>query len=256
MVGFDRWYQAVSHAGSSYRRLVEAAFGPDQFVGQQGFAGRDQVLALAAAVLQESRGPLLDVCCGAGGPARCIATTLGAQVVGLDLSVAALRLARPRVVAGDAVRLPFADRSFAAALVLDSLASIGAPEALFAELGRVLRPGAGLGCTAEIGPPLSRGERARFTRTSPPTVVEEHALCGWLRAAGFEVAEVTDHTRAAASVAARLAHGLVEQRGALGRELGREAVDDLAATLASLAELLGGGRLAEVAVVARRTGPP
>jgi hypothetical protein len=138
--------------------------------------------------------------------------------------------------------------------VLDSLASIGAPEVLFAELGRVLDEGGGLGCTAEVGRPLSPAERARFTRTSPPTVVDEQELRGWLGAAGFEIVSLTDCTPDAARVARRLADGLVDRRASLTRELGRDAVEDLAATLASLAELLGSGRVAEVQVVARRYG--
>lgn len=252
MVGFDRWYEAVSGSGSAYRRLFEAAFGQDQFVGQQGFSSRDQLLDLAAAVVGESGGPLLDVCCGPGGPARCVATHLGARVVGLDLALPGLRLARIPAVAGDAVRLPFTDRSFGAALVLDSLASIQAPEILFQELARVLRPGGGFAMTAEVGRPLTSAERAQFTRTSPPTVLEEDALHGLLAHAGFTVGQLTDHSRSAARVAQRLARGLVEQRAELMAELGEEAVDDLGLTLASLADLLGSGRVAEVAVLAQR----
>lgn len=252
MVGFDRWYEAVSGSGSAYRRLFEAAFGQEQFIGQQGFSSRDQLLDLAAAVVDESGGPLLDVCCGAGGPARCVASQLDARVIGLDLALPGLRLARIPAVAGDAVRLPFADRTFGAALVLDSLASIQAPESLFEELARVLRPGGGLAVTAEVGPPLTPAERAQFTRTAPPTVLEEDALRGLLAHAGFAVERLTDHTRAAARVAQPLARGLVEQRADLMAELGQEAVDDLGPTLASLADLLGSGRVAEVAVVAQR----
>jgi SAM-dependent methyltransferase len=155
-------------------------------------------------------------------------------------------------VAGDAVRLPFADRSFGAALLLDSLASIQAPDVLFAELARVLRPGAGLGLTAEVGRPLSSAEKARFTRSAPPTVVEEHTLRASLAGAGFATTEVTDHTPAAATVAQRLVAGLTELRDDLVQELGHDAVDDLTATLTCLADLLSSRRVSEVALVGRR----
>jgi SAM-dependent methyltransferase len=254
MVGFDRWYQAVSRSGSAYRRLFESAFGADQFVGQQGFSSRDQMLALAAAVLRDSNGPLLDVCCGAGGPALCISEAFGAPVVGLDLSLPALRLAPVPAVLGDAERMPFADQSFGAALVLDSLASIQSPQRLFAEVARVLRADGRLALTAEIGPPLSPAEQAQFTRTSPPTVLEEDGLHKLLAQAGLAVEQLTDHSAAASGVAQRLARGLVERRAELMAELGQDAVDDLRATLVSLAELLGSGRVSEVGVLAQREG--
>jgi SAM-dependent methyltransferase len=253
MVGFDRWYEVVGRSGSAYRRLLDDTFGRGQFVGQQGFASRDQILSLARALVPAGKGPLLDVCCGAGGPAQCIAARLGVQVVGLDLEVTAVRLARIPVVAGDALRLPFAESSFGAALVLDSLSSISAPDALFGELARVLEPGAGLGLTAEVGQPLTSAESARFTRSAPPTVLPLDTLRASLAEAGFCVREVTHHTRDAARVAQRLASGLAERRPALAAELGPEAVDDLATTLACLADLLSSARIAEVVLVARRS---
>jgi SAM-dependent methyltransferase len=252
MVGFDRWYQAVGRSGSGYRRLLEYVFGDGQFIGQQGFATREQILGLAGAALRNSEGPLLDVCCGAGGPADCISQTFGMRVVGLDLSLPGLGLSRVEAVVGDAVRLPFLQQSFGAALVLDSLASIQAPEALFAELARILRPGGGLAFTVEVGPPLSPAEQAGFRRTSPPTVMQDVALRKCLRAAGFVVDQVTDHTCSAAAVASQLATGLACQREALAKELGDQAVDDLSATLGCLADLLATRRIAEVAVVAHR----
>ena len=84
-------------------------------------------------------------------------------------------------------------------------------------------------------------------------MVEEDALRGLLAHSGFAVGRLTDHSPTAARVAQRLARGLVEQRAELMAELGQEAVDDLEPTLASLADLLGSGRVAEVAVLAQRT---
>jgi SAM-dependent methyltransferase len=255
MGGFDRWYQAVSRSGSAYRRLLDATCCEGQFVGQQGFSGRDELLRLAAAVVQDRPGPLLDVCCGAGGPAACIATQLGAKVVGLDTSLAGLRLAHVPVVAGDAVSLPFGPHTFGAALVLDSLASISAPDRLFCELARVVQPGGGLGLTAEIGPPLTAAETACFTRSAPPTVLEEHAVRALLEAAGFVEVDVCDYTASAAGVAQRLASGLATQHADLAQELGEDAALDLRATLSCLADLLASRRIADKAIVARRRSP-
>jgi SAM-dependent methyltransferase len=238
--------------------MLDAAFGCDEYIGQQGFAGRDQILSLAGATLAGRSGRLLDACCGSGGPAREIARHFGCPVVGLDLAVAGLRLAPRQLlrVAGDAVRLPFRDASFQAALVLDSLASIDTPEVLLAELARVLVDGAGLGFTAEVGRPLASTERARFTHSLPPTVLERGQLQEQLRVAGFEVVDLEDRTPATAAVARRLVSGLVERRTQLVNELGQAALDDLTLTLSTVADLLGSGRVAEVSLVARRQALP
>ena len=68
--------------------------------------------------------------------------------VGLDLTHAMLRRARPRVgqisfaaVQGDAQRLPFADRSFDSAILHLILAVVPQPAHCLAEITRVVRPG-------------------------------------------------------------------------------------------------------------------
>ncbi|MBM4416472.1 MAG: methyltransferase domain-containing protein [Chloroflexi bacterium] len=50
-------------------------------------------------------------------------------------------MANARFVAGDAGRLPFADRSFDLVTAASSLEEAAAPAAAFAEALRVLRPG-------------------------------------------------------------------------------------------------------------------
>ena len=87
-------------------------------------------------------GPLLEVGVGVGGNLPLISEH--GAVVGVDVSLSALRAARASapVLAADAVRLPFADATFAGAVCTEVLEHVDDPTVALAELARVLRPGA------------------------------------------------------------------------------------------------------------------
>ena len=96
---------------------------------------------------------LLDVACGAGGPARFAAQSNGCAVVGVDNSEAAIatatRLAgedglQDRVtfqIADAATRLPFGDSSFDGVLCLDAIVLLLDRPAVVQDWARLLRPG-------------------------------------------------------------------------------------------------------------------
>jgi SAM-dependent methyltransferase len=93
-----------------------------------------------------SRGmKVLDVCCGPG-PLAAGALERGAEATGLDLSEAAVELARKlvpngRFQQGDAQALPFAEGSFDAVVCGYGLMHLPVPAAALREMLRVLRPG-------------------------------------------------------------------------------------------------------------------
>src|SRR5215213_4626878 len=89
-MSFDDWYAALRGAGSAYQRIQEAALGPGQVVGQQGLCTAEAIMSLVGELQLRPGDRLLDVCCGAGGPAGLVAARLGCAVVGLDRSPAAL----------------------------------------------------------------------------------------------------------------------------------------------------------------------
>lgn len=92
---------------------------------------------------------VLDVCCGSGMDAEYLANT-GADVVGVDISIGALRGAQERarrygleydLVLGDAENLPVHDRAFQLAYIHDGLHHLNSPEAGFSEMARVASEG-------------------------------------------------------------------------------------------------------------------
>ncbi|WP_342236787.1 class I SAM-dependent methyltransferase [Inquilinus sp. OTU3971] len=113
--------------------------------------------ATAALAADLGLGPethLLDIGCGIGGPARHLAAALDCRVTGIDLTAefveAAEALTRRCGLAvsfrqGSALAMPFPDGAFDAATLIHVGMNIADKAALFAEVRRVLKPGARFG---------------------------------------------------------------------------------------------------------------
>lgn len=121
----------------------------DDLVGewwQEGgaFAALHWLAAARGALVPPATGPddvLIDVGCGGGLLAPHVS---GYRHLGVDLTTSALAQARHHAVLavrGDAARLPLADRSAAVVVAGEILEHVPDPEAVVAELCRVLRPG-------------------------------------------------------------------------------------------------------------------
>jgi len=92
---------------------------------------------------------ILDVACGTGAIASTLARKSPAvELVGVDFSTGMLEVARRKhaqqrnvhVLAGDAMRLPFADASFDAVTCVYGLRNMADPHVALAECARVMRP--------------------------------------------------------------------------------------------------------------------
>jgi ubiquinone/menaquinone biosynthesis C-methylase UbiE len=152
---------------------------------------------------------LLDVGCGIGGGSRVAAATYGCPVVGIDLSPQFIRVGRQlservglaglvdlRVASGD--RIDLADASIDRAMIIHVGMNIPDKPAVFAEVRRVLKPGAIFGVyeQMQVGDgeptyplPWAEDERSSFVETA-----EAYALA--LQSTGF-VVEHTEDRRAA-----------------------------------------------------------
>jgi SAM-dependent methyltransferase len=132
-------------AGDAYDALVgrwSRLLAPD-FAEFTGIADLPEVASVARA----GSAPALDVGCGPGALTAVLAARLGPEaVVAVDPSppfVAACRARVPgaEVREGSAERLPFADRSFGAALAQLVISFVPDASAAVAEMRRVVRPG-------------------------------------------------------------------------------------------------------------------
>jgi SAM-dependent methyltransferase len=127
------------------------AFGED--IGQNSWLTADEQDRFLTRLRLSPGQTLLDVACGAGGPALRIAANTGCSVVGVDIhehaAAAARSIAVERglneraefVVADAAQKLPFADASFDAITCIDAINHLSDRPNIIAEWARLLKPG-------------------------------------------------------------------------------------------------------------------
>ena len=101
--------------------------------------------AVARAVDARPGQRILDLAAGTGSSSLPFAA-VGAHVVACDFSLGMLKVGRNShatlpFVAGDALRLPFADEVFDAVTISFGLRNVADPDAALAEMGRVTKPG-------------------------------------------------------------------------------------------------------------------
>ncbi len=138
---------------------------------------------LVAKRLQQTLFPghvkILDVACGTGDLSLELFDTINAQVVGTDfcrpmLDIAAKKIAKSQsgipLIEGDALRLPFLDRSFDGVTIAFGLRNLSDVEGGLTELLRVLKPGGSL-AVLEFSKPVVPGFsllfKAYFTKLLP-----------------------------------------------------------------------------------------
>ncbi len=131
------------------------AVGPDDLAAVEEFhiGGREATAWAVDNMSLEPSHQVLDIGCGIGGAARYIAHQTGCAVTGIDLTDEFVKtgqeLNRLTGLAGkvtlqtaSALDLPFPDQAFDAAITLHAAMNIADRDRLYAEAGRVLRPGA------------------------------------------------------------------------------------------------------------------
>jgi len=204
---------------SLYEQVRRDAFGED--IGQNSWLTATELDTFRKWLDLSPGKSLLDVACGAGGPAVRIAATTGASVIGIDVHEQAIaagnalaaerglsKVAAFRVVDA-AQRLPFPDSTFNAITCIDAINHLSDRPRVITEWVRLLKPGGRLLFTDPIivNGPLTNAEiavrsSAGFYLFVPPGY-DEHVVvqCG-LRVVVSEnvtqnMAEIADRRRAA-----------------------------------------------------------
>lgn len=140
---------------------------------------RRLVAKTLSATLADRDAQVLDVACGTGDLSITLSESGEARIVGLDfcrpmLDIAATKASKSGLslpfVEGDALDLPFADRSFEAATIAFGLRNLASVESGFKELLRILKPGgrvAVLEFSKPTTPVLRSLFRIYFTKALP-----------------------------------------------------------------------------------------
>ena len=133
-----------------YAEIRSEAYGQD--IGQNSWLTADEQDRFIQLLGLSSGKKLLDIACGAGGPAIRIAEKTGCSVVGIDVHEQAISAAKSLAekqglaaradfrLVNAAGRLPFADCEFDAITCIDSINHLPERPAVVAEWVRVLRP--------------------------------------------------------------------------------------------------------------------
>ena len=134
-----------------YAKIRREAFGED--IGQNSWLTVDEHDRFLEWLNLAPEKVLLDVACGAGGPALRIAAATGCSVVGIDVHEGAIATAkalaatrglveRARFSAGDATApLPFPNSNFDAITCIDAINHFPERPRIIAEWARLLKPG-------------------------------------------------------------------------------------------------------------------
>ena len=188
---------ALAKSGKDIEKLAAADLsGADEF----HLGWHAATIELAKDLGLSSSMHLLDVGSGVGGPARTFADAFGCRVTGVDLTeefVEAANALTRRCGLSDrvsfrqasALALPFADASFDAATLVHVGMNIEDKAGLFAEVRRVLKPGARFGvydimrmAEDEIPYPMPWAATPETSFVEPPETYRR-----LLSAAGFEI---------------------------------------------------------------------
>jgi len=247
-----------------YSQIRREAFGED--IGQNSWLTADEQDRFLGWLNLSPAKTLLDVACGAGGPALRIAATSGCFVVGIDVHEQAVTTARSIAAQrGLAERadfrlidatgpLPFSDASFDAISCIDAINHFSDRPYVIAEWARLLKPGGRLLFTdpVTLTGPLTNEEVATRSWAGfylfVPLGYDERIISQF----GLQLLACENVTANMARVA-EARHAARASRSAVLREIeGDEAYDGQQEFLAVAARVAGEGRLSRFVYISTK----
>jgi ubiquinone/menaquinone biosynthesis C-methylase UbiE len=229
---------------------------------------QDRLTALVAARSGAGSGlHVLDVGCGTGGPARHLAHATGATVTGITLSPEQVEVAtarslrdgldgRTRFQVADAAGLPFADRSFDAAIAIESLLHMPDKDSALREVFRVLRPGAVL-TIADVTQRTPRSVAATDSTAfmhSLLAAVSQDMYARLATRAGFVVEDILAIGEETKHSYRKVLERIAGQRSKLNAVCGEERISTLEEAVGQLDSAADRGELGYILLNARK--PP
>jgi sarcosine/dimethylglycine N-methyltransferase len=242
-----------------YRARV-AAYEPGEFVEQESFMRASEILALAERAGIAPGVPVLDLCCGIGGPGRFIGRELRPDYLGVDYSADAIEIARERA-AGLPCRFevgripPVPTGPFEVVVLLETMLAFAEKEPLLRGVADALTPAGRFVCTVEAGEPLTETERERMPDADTVHLIPADDLLALLERVGLEVTWREDHTEAHAATAESLTDAFAADAAEIAAEIGDQALDELLVAHRLWVDWMRSGRVRKLALVAEKRGP-
>jgi ubiquinone/menaquinone biosynthesis C-methylase UbiE len=254
----------VNFQAEIYGEIRSEAFGED--IGQNSWHTADEQDRFIQWLELSPGQTLLDVACGAGGPALRIAERTGCSVTGIDIHEHALTTARAlaaeRGLAGRAEfraadaggGLPFPEASFNAITCIDAINHFPERPRLIAEWVRVLKPGGRVLFTDPITVtgPLTNSEVAVRTSAGFYLLVPHGYDEGVIAQCGLTLLVCEDVTRNMAKIAGARHAARAARSEALRQIEGDRTFEDEQEFLAVAARTAGEERLSRFVYVATK----
>jgi cyclopropane fatty-acyl-phospholipid synthase-like methyltransferase len=247
-----------------YTQIRHEAFGDD--IGQNSWLTSDEQDRFLKWLDLSSGKTLLDVACGAGGPALRIAAITGCTVVGIEVHELAVTTARSLAAerglaeraefrSEDANRpLPFSDASFDAITCIDAINHFSDRPRVIAEWARLLKPGGQLLFTDPItltGPLTNEDIAVRSSAGSYLFV--PHGYDEWVIAqCGLRLLACEDVTANMTKVAEARCAARASRSAALREIEGDQAYEGQQEFLAVAARVAREGRLSRFVYVSKK----
>jgi SAM-dependent methyltransferase len=249
-----------------YAQIRQEAFGED--IGQNSWLTSEEQDRFLEWLDLSPRKTLLDVACGAGGPALRIAATTGCSVVGIDVHEQAVTTAcslaaqrglaeRAEFLSTDATGpLPFADASFDAITCIDAINHLPERPRVIAEWARLLKVGGQLLFTdpVTLTGPLTNAEVAIRSSAGVYLFVPHGYDERVIAQSGLHLLVCEDVTGNMAKVAEARRAARASRSSVLREIEGDQTYDGQQEFLAVAASVAGEGRLSRFVYVSKKLG--